>query len=479
VKNSPLNIRESFDSYRTRLLSGEETVEERLREYISAAQRRKNLNAFLSLFEEESVESARQIDARIRSGSAGPLAGMIVAVKDVLSMKGKVLTCGSRMLEHFEAIYDATVIERLRDADAVIVGKTNMDEFAMGSSGENSAFGSTKHPIDETRVPGGSSSGSCVAVAAGMATAALGTDTGGSIRQPAGLCGVVGLKPTYGRVSRYGLVAFASSFDQIGPFAHSVRDAARILQVIAGHDERDSTSAEVDVPDYLGALTREVKGMKIGVPREYFADGLHPEIRALIEKKIDLLKTGGAEIIDVSLPHSKYTISTYYILATAEASSNLARFDGARYGFRSSNATDIESMYVRSRSEGFGDEVKRRIMLGTYVLSSGYYDAYYRKAQQVRRLIQEDFFNVFKTVDCLVTPISPTTAFALGEKMDDPLQMYLNDIYTVSANLAGIPGISIPAGVDSKGLPIGIQFLGKQFDETTILKAADFLEFVN
>lgn len=430
------------------------------------------------MFEKDSLVHAKAVDEKIKKGTAGSLAGMVIAIKDVLSMKETVTSCGSKMLEHFESVYDATVIKKLRTADVVVIGKTNMDEFAMGSSGENSAYGATKHPIDETRVPGGSSSGSCVAVAAGMATTSLGTDTGGSIRQPAGLCGIVGLKPTYGRVSRYGLVAFASSFDQIGPFANSVRDAARVLQVIAGKDENDSTSADIPVPNYLSALDRNVKGMKIGLPKEYFSDALNKEIRSAIEKKIDQLKKGGAEIVEVSLPHAEYTISTYYILATAEASSNLARYDGARYGFRSSNISDLNSMYTKSRSEGFGDEVKRRIMLGTYVLSSGYYDAYYRKAQQVRRLIQNDFNDAFKKVDCILTPISPTTAFKLGEKMDDPLQMYLNDIYTVSANLAGIPGISVPAGVDAQELPIGVQLLGKQFDEATILKVGDYLESI-
>ena len=423
--------------------------------------------------------SARDVDRKIKNGSAGPLAGMVIAVKDVLCMTGKITTCGSKMLQNFESIYDATVIRKLKEADAVFIGKTNMDEFAMGSSGENSAYGATKHPIDETRVPGGSSSGSCVAVAAGMSTASLGTDTGGSIRQPAGLCGIVGLKPTYGRVSRYGLVAFASSFDQIGPFTNSVRDAAAILQVIAGKDENDSTSADIPVPDYASKMNRSVNGLKIGLPKEYFSDALNPEIRSVLQAKIDALKKAGAKIVEVSLPNSEYTVSTYYILATAEASSNLARYDGARYGYRSPHSTDLQSMYVRSRSEGFGDEVKRRIMLGTYVLSSGYYDAYYRKAQQVRQLIQNDFVNAFKEVDCLLTPISPTSAFKLGEKMDDPLQMYLNDIYTVSANLAGIPGISIPAGTDKNGLPVGVQLLGKQFDEATILKVGDFLETVN
>ncbi|MEW6061664.1 MAG: Asp-tRNA(Asn)/Glu-tRNA(Gln) amidotransferase subunit GatA [Bacteroidota bacterium] len=479
-------MRESYDSFRTRLLSGEESCAQRVRAYLDVISQRRNLNAFLDVFEEEAMEQAVAVDGKIQSGTAGPLAGMVVAVKDVLCMKGKRVTCASKILERYEAIYDATVIKKLRDADAIFIGKTNMDEFAMGSSNENSAFGPVLHPIDETRVPGGSSGGSAVAVAAGMATTALGSDTGGSIRQPAGLCGVVGLKPTYGRVSRYGLVAFASSFDQIGPFGNTVRDVARVLQVIAGHDENDSTSANVSVPDYLSLLNRNVKGLKIGLPKEYlpaggtgFSDALDKEIRAVIEKKIQQLKSGGAEIIEVSLPHSEYTISTYYILATAEASSNLARYDGARYGYRSDETKDLESMYVKSRSEGFGAEVKRRIMLGTYVLSSGYYDAYYRKAQQVRRLIQHDFFEAFKKVDCLLTPISPTVAFTLGEKIDDPLQMYLSDIYTVSANLAGIPGLSVNAGFDKNGLPIGVQLLGKQFDEGTILRVGDYLETAN
>jgi aspartyl-tRNA(Asn)/glutamyl-tRNA(Gln) amidotransferase subunit A len=474
-----VNILEPYDSYRSAVLNGELSVEARVAGHLSEISRRESLNAFISVFNDDAHRQAKAVDDKVRQGNAGPLAGMVIAVKDVLCMKGTVTTCGSKILNGYEAIYDATVIQRLRDADAVFIGKTNMDEFAMGSSGENSAYGPTKHPLDETRVPGGSSSGSCVAVAAGMATTSLGTDTGGSIRQPAGLCGIVGLKPTYGRVSRYGLVAFASSFDQIGPFAQSSRDAARVLQVIAGRDENDATSAPVDVPDYLSFMDRNVSGMKIGVPKEYFSDALNPEIRMVLQRKIDALAHGGAQIVTVSLPHSEYTISTYYILATAEASSNLARYDGARYGYRSPNARDLNSMYVKSRSEGFGDEVKRRIMLGTYVLSSGYYDAYYRKAQQVRRLIQDDFLQVFKTVDCIITPIAPTTAFTLGEKMDDPLQMYLNDIFTVSANLAGIPGISVPAGTDRSGLPIGIQVLGKQFDEATILKVGEVLETVN
>ena len=469
-----IDVREPFDAYRNRL-SPEESCEERTRLHLSVISSRKGLNAFLSVFEEEAMARARSVDRKISEGKGGPLAGMVVAVKDVLCMRGKRTTCGSRILEHHEAIYDATAIEKLQNADAVVIGKTNMDEFAMGSSTENSAYGSVKNPFDETRVPGGSSGGSAVAVAAGMSTTALGTDTGGSIRQPAGLCGVYGMKPTYGRVSRYGLVAFASSFDQIGPFANSPRDIAHVLTAIAGHDERDSTSAEVAVPDYLAMMNGDVRGIRIGLPKEYFNEALNPEIRSVIERRIEQLKDAGAVFAEVSLPHAEFTIATYYILATAEASSNLARFDGVRYGYRSEHARDLMSMYTKSRSEGFGAEVKRRIMLGTYVLSAGYYDAYYKKAQKVRRLIQNDFLNAFKQVDCLMTPISPTTAFKFGEKIDDPLQMYLSDIYTVSANLAGIPGISIPAGVDHQQLPIGLQLLGKQFDEATLLKIADVL----
>jgi aspartyl-tRNA(Asn)/glutamyl-tRNA(Gln) amidotransferase subunit A len=466
----------SFDEYRTMLTSGGPTCEQRVQSYLSSIRAHSNLNAFLDVFESEALEVAHTIDKKLRDGIAGPLAGMVIAVKDVLNMKGKRTTCGSKILERHEAVYDATVIQKLRAADAVLIGKTNMDEFAMGSSTENSAFGPVKHPLDQSRVPGGSSGGSAVAVAAGMSTAALGSDTGGSIRQPAGLCGVFGMKPTYGRVSRFGLVAFASSFDQIGPFASSARDVAHVLKIIAGHDEKDSTSANIPVPDYFASMTRDVDGLKVGLPKEYFTNALNPEIRSALDRHIQSLKDHGAQVVEVSLPHSEYTVATYYILATAEASSNLARYDGARYGYRAEPIQNVMEMYTKSRSEGFGAEVKRRIMLGTYVLSSGYYDAYYRRAQKVRRLIQEDFLNAFKKVDCLVTPISPTTAFKIGEKLDDPLQMYLNDIYTVSANLAGIPGISIPAGTDRQSLPIGLQILGKQFDEATVLKVADFLE---
>ena len=466
----------TLDSIQTELRSGRVTCELLAREFLVAIEAGKDLNAFLSVFSEGAVEQAKAVDWKLSTGVAGSLAGMVVSVKDVLCMQGERVTCGSKILEQFTSPYDATAVARLKAADAIVIGKTNMDEFAMGSSTENSAYGRVKLPQDQTRVPGGSSGGSAVAVRAGMSTAALGSDTGGSIRQPASFTGVVGLKPTYGRVSRYGLVAFASSFDSIGPFALTTRDAARILQVIAGHDERDSTSSRNPVPDYLDAMTRDVKGLRIGIPKEYFGEGLDPKVRAAVEKQIDVLKSAGATVGEVSLPHSEYTIATYYILATAEASSNLARYDGARYGYRSEKIRDLTDMYVKSRSEGFGSEVKRRIMLGTYVLSAGYYDAYYRKGQKVRRLIQNDFIEAFRNYDCLVTPTSPTTAFKAGEKSSDPLKMYLSDIYTTSANLAGIPGISIPCGMDHQGLPIGLQILGRQFDEATILKVADFLE---
>jgi len=471
-----VNRMKSFDSIQTELGAGRTNCERLTQEYLDAIAAGKELNAFLSVFSERALEDAKAVDRKLSSGTAGPLAGMVIAIKDVLCVEGERVTCGSKILEDFVSLYDATAVSRLKASDAILIGKTNMDEFAMGSSTENSAFGRVKLPQDTERVPGGSSGGSAVAVRAGMCTVALGSDTGGSIRQPASFTGVVGLKPTYGRVSRYGLVAFASSFDSIGPFALTTKDAARILQVIAGHDEHDSTSSRTPVPDYLTSLTRDIKGLRVGIPKEYFGEGLDPQVRAAVEKSIELLRSGGASIGEVSLPHTEYTIATYYILATAEASSNLARYDGARYGYRADKVRDLTDMYVKSRSGGFGSEVKRRIMLGTYVLSAGYYDAYYRKGQKVRRLIQQDFFNAFKEFDCLVTPTSPTTAFRAGEKVDDPLKMYLSDIYTTSANLAGIPGISIPCGTDSQGLPVGLQLLGGQFDESTILKVADFLE---
>ena len=465
-----------FSSLRKQLQSGATTCEKITEEYLRRIEQQRRLNAFLHYYPDESLTRARQIDAKLASGSAGKLAGMVIAIKDLIAMKGKRLTCGSRILENFVSPYDATVVKRLQDADALLIGKTNMDEFAMGSSTENSAYGVVLNPVDETRVPGGSSGGSAVAVAAGLSTAALGSDTGGSIRQPAALCGIVGMKPTYGRVSRYGLVAFASSFDQIGPFANTVRDIATILEVISGHDECDSTSANVNVPEFTSALTGNVKGSRFGLPKEYFTSALDPEINQAVMKSVEILKANGATVKEVSLPHSEYSIAVYYILATAEASSNLARYDGARYGRRAKGAKNLAEMYTKSRSEGFGEEVKRRIMLGTYALSAGYYDAYYRKGQQVRRLIREDFDKAFNEVDCIIAPTSPTTAFKIGEKVDDPLTMYLSDIYTVPANLAGIPGVSIPCGTDKKGLPIGLQLLGKPFDEETVLRAADFLE---
>ena len=466
----------TFPGERERLLAGEASCESIVEERLTRIGGAAGLNAFLAVYADDALEAARAVDRKAAAGTAGPLAGMVVAVKDVICMAGKRTTCGSKILENFESPYDATVIERLRKADAVVIGKTNMDEFAMGSSNENSAFGPVKNPVDPTRVPGGSSGGSAAAVAAGLADAALGTDTGGSIRQPAALCGVVGLKPTYGRVSRYGLVAFASSFDQIGPFGRTVRDAAAVLGAIAGHDHRDSTSANVEVPDYAASLGAGVKGLRVGLPKEYFPQGMDGEVRAAVEASVKRLEKGGATVREVSLPHTDYTIAAYYILTTAEASSNLARFDGARYGRRSAGAGDLREMYLKSRSEGFGAEVKRRIMLGTYVLSAGYYDAYYRKGQKVRRLIRDDFDAAFREVDVLATPTTPTTAFRFGEKTEDPLTMYLSDVFTVSANLAGLPGISIPCGRDHNGLPIGLQLLGRRFDEPTILRAADYLE---
>lgn len=465
----------TYSEQRKLLLRGEISAQEIIDHYLGCIEQSKHLNAFLSVMSDRARAKARSIDQQLREKKASPLAGCVVAVKDNISIRGEKTTCASRILENFVAIFDATVIQRLEAAGAIIIGKTNLDEFAMGSSTENSAFGPVLNPIDPSRVPGGSSGGSAVAVAAGLAPVALGSDTGGSIRQPAAFTGIVGLKPTYGRVSRYGLVAFASSFDQIGPFAISIEDIAYMMNVIGGYDSHDSTSARIELPDFTTALNQEIKGTRIGIPKEYFSEGLDPEIHAAIEKQLHKLEKNGAIVEEINLPHTEYTIATYYILTTAEASSNLARYDGARYGYRTQNARDLIEMYTKSRSEGFGPEVKRRIMLGTYVLSAGYYEAYYRKAQKVRRLIKEDFDKAFQNVDAIITPTSPTTAFRLGEKVDDPLQMYLSDIYTTSANLAGIPGINIPAGKDSRGLPIGMQIMGKQFDEMTLLKISDFI----
>ncbi|HEY0729406.1 MAG TPA: Asp-tRNA(Asn)/Glu-tRNA(Gln) amidotransferase subunit GatA [Pyrinomonadaceae bacterium] len=432
---------------------------------VGAAERlNERLNAFLEIDREGALGAAEK--------SEGVLAGVPVAVKDNICVLGMQTSCGSRILGDYHPPYNATVIERLVEAGAVIIGKTNCDEFAMGSSNENSAFGPVRNPWDTTRVPGGSSGGSAAAVAAGIVPVALGSDTGGSVRQPASLCGVLGLKPTYGRNSRYGLVAFASSLDQVGVFAREVADVARVLGVIAGRDRRDSTTADVPVPDYVAALEGDLKGARIGFPRALFGKGLDEEVSAAVKSVVDVYRELGAEIVDVELPNAGYAIAVYYIIATAEASSNLARFDGVRYGFRAEDAPELRQMYRKTREEGFGAEVKRRIMLGTYVLSAGYYDAYYRKAQQVRTLIKNDFLNAFKNCDAIITPTSPTPAFALGEKVDDPLSMYLNDIYTVTANLAGIPGLSVPCGLSAARLPIGFQLLGPYWSEPTLLKLA-------
>ncbi|WP_304130544.1 Asp-tRNA(Asn)/Glu-tRNA(Gln) amidotransferase subunit GatA [Ignavibacterium album] len=450
------------------------SLKENVKYFLSRIDERKNLNAFNFVFADEALHQAEIIEKKIKSGEHGKLAGAVIAIKDVLSYKDHPLTCSSKILSNFIAVYTATAIQKLIDEDAIIIGKTNCDEFAMGSSNENSAFGAVLNPIDESRVPGGSSGGSAVAVAADMCDASLGTDTGGSIRQPAAFCGIFGLKPSYGRVSRFGLTAFASSFDTIGPFAKNVDDIALILNVISGRDDRDSTSVDSESIDYP-IIKRQDKKFIIGFPKEYFGDGLDKEIKEKIWSVIEVLKQNDFEVKEISLPMTEYNIATYYILTTAEASSNLARYDGARYGYRSRNSSTLEEMYVNSRSEGFGSEVKRRIMLGTYVLSSGYYDAYYRKAQKVRRLIKEDFDKAFSQVDLIITPTTPSVAFKLGEKSNDPLQMYLSDIYTTSANLAGIPGLNIPIGNNQNGLPIGMQVLAKQFDENKIFQFADIL----
>ncbi len=429
------------------------------------------IGAFLALSKDRAMAQAAKMDALAAKGEKlPPLGGVPVGIKDVMSTRGVCTTAGSKILEGYIPPYDCTAVARMETAGAVVLGKMNCDEFAMGSSNENSAYKPVRNPRDLDRVPGGSSGGSAAAVAAGMAVATLGSDTGGSIRQPASFCGVVGLMPTYGRVSRYGLIAFASSLDHIGPLTHTVKDAATVLQTIAGRDPMDSTSADVAVPDYVAELSQGVKGLRIGVAKEYFGEGLDAEVRGAVEAAIQKLAGLGCEVVPVSLPHTAYAIPTYYIVATAEASANLARFDGVRYGYRAKDASTLSDMYRRSRDQGFGAEVKRRIMLGTYALSAGYYDAYYLKAQRVRTLLTRDFENAFQQVDAIVTPTSPTAAFRLGEKSDDPLAMYLADIYTVTADLAGIPGISVPCGETKTGLPIGLQILGRHFDESTILR---------
>jgi aspartyl-tRNA(Asn)/glutamyl-tRNA(Gln) amidotransferase subunit A len=429
------------------------------------------IKAYLTLTPELALEQAREADRRRAAGKDHPLLGVPMAIKDIICTEGVVTTCGSKILEDFVPPYDATVMELLHQAGAVLLGKTNMDEFAMGSSTENSGFFSTRNPWDLERVPGGSSGGSAAAVTADETIFALGTDTGGSVRQPAAFCGVVGLKPTYGRVSRYGLVAFASSLDQIGPLAKDVTDCALVLNVIARYDPLDSTSVDIPTPDYTRALVADIEEIRVGVPKEYFVEGMQPEVEAMVRRAIETLAELGAEVGEVSLPHTEYALPTYYLIAPAEASANLARYDGVKYGFSHPEAVDMWDSYRKTRQYGFGPEVKRRIMLGTYALSAGYYDAYYLKAQKVRTLIKGDFDRAFATYDVLVCPTSPTVAFRRGEKVDDPLQMYLSDIFTLSLNLAGLCGISIPCGF-AKGLPVGLQIFGRAFDEETVLRVA-------
>lgn len=465
-----LGVREAL---RARRVSARELAGEF---YARIEKRNPELNAFLALCHERAYAQADRIDAMVARGEDLPvLAGVPIAVKDVISTRGVPTTCGSRILEGYRPAYDATAVQRLEAAGAIVLGKTNCDEFAMGSSNENSAYGPVRNPVALDRVPGGSSGGSAAAVAAGLVVAALGTDTGGSIRQPASLVGVPGMMPTYGRVSRYGLIAFASSLDRIGPFASTVADAGAVLGVMAGRDPNDSTSAAVTVPDYTAEMAKPVAGMRIGIAKEYFAGGGDPEVRKQVEAAIERLTSLGCQPVELRMPHTDYAIATYYLVATAEASSNLARFDGVRYGLRAP-ASELRDMYKKTRGAGFGAEVKRRIMLGTYALSAGYYDAYYLKAQKVRALIARDFIEAFAKVDCIVTPTSPVPAFRLGERTADPLQMYLADIYTVTGSLAGVPGISVPCGNTMAGLPVGLQIFGPHFGEEKVLRLAHAFE---
>jgi aspartyl-tRNA(Asn)/glutamyl-tRNA(Gln) amidotransferase subunit A len=454
LKNKKYSARELLTAVYDRI----DSVEEKVRSYIH-------------LTKESAFKKAEEADQLIASGHEAPLLGIPIALKDLICAKGTPTTCGSKILEGFISPYDATAAKKLKEAGAVIIGKTNMDEFAMGSTTETSAFHPTSNPWDLSRSPGGSSGGSAAAVAANECIAALGSDTGGSIRQPASFCGVTGLKPTYGRVSRYGLVAFASSFDQIGPVTKTVADAALLNGIICGNDPMDSTSANVPVPDFTAALEKGIKGLKVGLPKEYFTTGVDPEVLENIQNAIKVLEGLGAQVVEVELPHTQYAVATYYILACSEASANLSRFDGVKYGFRSLDSGDLGKMYVNTRQEGFGEEVKRRIILGAFALSSGYYDAYYIKGQKVRTLIKNDFDKAFEKCDFIVGPNSPTPAFKLAEKLNDPLQMYLSDIFTLSVNLAGLPGMSIPCGFTSSKLPVGLQLIGRPFDEATILKA--------
>jgi aspartyl-tRNA(Asn)/glutamyl-tRNA(Gln) amidotransferase subunit A len=462
---------------RDALLTKKTSARELANDFYTRIERRNpELNAFLALCPERAYAQADRVDAAVAKGKPlPPLAGVPVAIKDVISTQGVRTTCGSKILENYTPPYDATAIERLENAGAVIIGKTNCDEFAMGSSNENSAYGAVRNPVALDRVPGGSSGGSAAAVAAGLSVVALGTDTGGSIRQPGAYCGIPALMPTYGRVSRYGLIAFASSLDRIGPFATNINDAATVMSIIAGHDSNDSTSASVSVPDYLAEMEKPVTGLRIGVPEDYFGEGLDSEVKAKVQAGIALLEKLGCRRVPLKMPNTDYAIATYYVVATAEASSNLARYDGVRFGLRVQGST-LMDMYRKTRERGFGPEVKRRIMLGTYALSSGYYDAYYLRAQKVRSLIARDFSNAFEKVDAILTPTAPIPAFKLGEKTADPLQMYLADIYTVTGSLAGIPGISVPCGKTAAGLPIGMQIFASHFGEARILQLARAFE---
>ncbi|MDH5632572.1 MAG: Asp-tRNA(Asn)/Glu-tRNA(Gln) amidotransferase subunit GatA [Gammaproteobacteria bacterium] len=454
------------------LAAGELSSVELTRAYLDRIGANKAINAFITVDEEQALAQAREADARRAAGNATAMTGIPVAQKDIFCTDGLLTTCGSKILSNFVSPYDATVIARFRQAGAVTLGKTNMDEFAMGSSNETSFYGNVQNPWNTKLVPGGSSGGSAAAVAARLAPVSTGTDTGGSIRQPAAFCGITGLKPSYGRVSRFGMIAFASSLDQAGPMAQSAEDAALMLNVMCGFDERDSTSLNEEVPDFTTGLGHDLKGLKIGLPEEFFGDGLNDEVRAAVDAAIAEYKKLGAEVVSISLPNSNLAVPCYYVLAPAEASSNLSRFDGVRFGYRAPEYTDLMDMYKKTRAQGFGAEVKRRIMIGTYALSAGYYDAYYVKAQKLRRLIAEDFRQAFEQCDVIMGPTTPTTAFAIGDKTDDPVAMYLNDIYTISVNLAGLPGMSVPAGFDSKGLPIGLQIIGPYLAEAKLLNVA-------
>ena len=476
TKLTDLNISSARDG----LAAGDFTAVELTAAHVAAMEASRSLNAFITETPDIALERAKQSDARRASGNvAGPMDGIPIAIKDLFCTEGVLTTAGSHILDGFIPPYESTVTSNLRSAGAVMLGKTNMDEFAMGSANITSYYGNVINPWKgkdgKDLVPGGSSGGSASAVAGRLALAATGTDTGGSIRQPASFSGIVGLKPTYGRCSRWGVVAFASSLDQAGPMTRSVRDAAIMLGSMAGHDAKDSTSAPIDVPDFEAALSGDIRGLKVGIPKEYRMDGMDPEIEALWTDGIEMMKQAGAEIVDVSLPNTRHALPTYYVIAPAEASSNLSRYDGVRYGLRVEGGS-LDEMYANTRAEGFGEEVQRRVLIGAYVLSAGFYDAYYRKAQRVRRLISEDFMKAYAQVDVLLTPTAPSAAFAIGENMDDPVAMYLNDVFTVPASLAGMPGISVPAGLSKDGLPLGLQLIGKPFDEETLLNAAGVLE---